>query len=257
MWLNSDEIKKKNLIQNPATDKDKDKDDVRAVSYDITIGTIINIDGEEVTEWKLKPQGIIEVISREKVKLPANIAGYALVKTSLCNKGILPLNTGIIDPMYEGNISAMLLNFSKNVYRLNQGDVFLRLTFHDCLPTQKPQPVQVKSEQEYINSSKNKVLLFADTFLNLKSAIEQITDKIFTKYIAATIAISAIILALYPFIVTIALEQTNRNPISKEQIEAEVMQKVREERQLGLEARIQELETQISQLKANQPSTKK
>lgn len=248
MLLNSDEIKNRNLILNPLSEKN-----FRAASYDISIGRIININGEELNSLKLKPQGIVEVLSHEKVKLPSNISGYALVKTSLCNEGILPLNTGIIDPGYEGYVSAMLLNFSKNDYLLSEGDVFLRLTFHECLPSQKASNnIQVKTEQEYIKDSKRKVLNFSDTFLNLEFAIQQITDKIFLRYTGGVIAISAIILALYPFIVTLALDYLNHNSTSKEQMETEITQKIREEKQSLMESRIKQLEEQISQMKAQQ-----
>ena len=60
----------------------------------------------------MPPQGIVQVVSSERVKVPSTITGLATVKTSLCNEGLLALNIGIIDPGYEGAISSFLLNFS-------------------------------------------------------------------------------------------------------------------------------------------------
>ncbi len=58
--LISKEIKKLNLIEGGGDNN------YRPISYDIRAGKIINTDGKEVNEFKLEPQGIVEVISKEK-----------------------------------------------------------------------------------------------------------------------------------------------------------------------------------------------
>lgn len=88
MLLSDKEIKKHGLIH------DGLDSNFRAISYDVTIGRIIETNGRKRNSLILRPQGIVEVVSKEKVKLPRDIAGYAMVKTSLCNEGILPLNIG-------------------------------------------------------------------------------------------------------------------------------------------------------------------
>ena len=82
---------------------------------------------------------MVEVISIETIKVPQNVAGYASVKTGLSRQGLLALNTGILDPGYEGPLSATVVNFGKSDSLLNHGDTFLRLTFHeyDRLQTSK------------------------------------------------------------------------------------------------------------------------
>jgi deoxycytidine triphosphate deaminase len=126
MLLSCDQIRQRNIVS------DGVEDSFRFNSYDLTVGAIIQASGDEVEDHLLKPQGIIEVISRERICLPEDIVGYALVKTKLCNLGILPLNIGIIDSGYQGYLSAMLLNFSNEDFRIDKGDVFLRLTFQEC-----------------------------------------------------------------------------------------------------------------------------
>lgn len=81
--------------------------------YDIRIGKIITMKGDEVTTYSIPPQGMVVVVSKEKIKMPANIVGYAHVRTSLSSKGIMAINIGIIDPGYSGNLSSTLLNFGK------------------------------------------------------------------------------------------------------------------------------------------------
>src|ERR1700722_15541246 len=104
LMLNRDEIKKLGLIT------DSDEQSFRAASYDLRIGTILAVrDGAPIhvtSCYVLPPQGMVEVISWETIKVPPDIAGYASVKTSLSRDGLLALNTGILDPGYEGPLSA-------------------------------------------------------------------------------------------------------------------------------------------------------
>src|ERR1700733_1213936 len=124
MLLNKQEIQAGGIILNAASNR------YRHASYDLEIGQIIDIDGHVVDELVLEPQGMVRVISREKVKLPGNISGCAHVKTGLTDQGILATNVGIIDPDYKGYLSSTLINVGRNRFPLRNGDVFLRLVFH-------------------------------------------------------------------------------------------------------------------------------
>jgi deoxycytidine triphosphate deaminase len=107
MLLSGEAIRQGKLIN------DASEDDYRGASYDLHIGTIIDPTGEATRAYTLPAQGIVEVISRETVSIPKNIAGFATVKTSLCNEGILAINIGIVDPLYSGLVSSFLINFGK------------------------------------------------------------------------------------------------------------------------------------------------
>jgi dCTP deaminase-like protein len=122
--LTGEQIKRARLIQN------EHDLSYRAMSYDVRIGGIVTPGGKVEESYEVPPQGIVEVFSEERICLPPEIAGIALVKTSLCNEGLLALNIGIIDPGWQGKVSSFLTNFSKIGYLLAKGDVFLRLTFY-------------------------------------------------------------------------------------------------------------------------------
>src|SRR5262249_15838303 len=105
--LSADEIKAKQIVQNAVPTQ------YRSASYDLRIGKIIPPSGTANNEFILSPRGMVEVISKERVKLPSDVSGYAMVKTGLCDEGILAINIGILDPGYEGLISSTLINFGK------------------------------------------------------------------------------------------------------------------------------------------------
>jgi deoxycytidine triphosphate deaminase len=121
--LSGAEIARLQLIENAAPSC------FRAASYDVRIGDVIRPDGNVSDFYLLPPQGIAEVVSLERTNLPDEISGIAIVKTSLCNEGILLLNIGIVDPGYGGKLSGFLVNFGKTERALKRDEVFLRLIF--------------------------------------------------------------------------------------------------------------------------------
>lgn len=89
MLLSGDEIKSRNLILN------SDPKMFKSASYNLRIGKILTPQGDQLTDYTLPPQGTVEVVSIEEFNLPKNVAGYATVKTSLCNDGVLAINIGM------------------------------------------------------------------------------------------------------------------------------------------------------------------
>jgi dUTPase len=180
----------------------------RSSSYDPTIWKIITPDGEEVDSYKLPPMGIVEVISKERFRIPKEICCLAHVKTSLCNEGLLTLNTGIIDPGWNGRVSSFILNFGKDDRLVLQGGVFLRVTFHRMssldaqtvldLPEEDPQ-----SDQSYIaDRRRNIVERFAPEFLNLQKIVKSTVAETFDKYrqvLIYYVPVGALLLAFLTF----------------------------------------------------------
>lgn len=246
MLLSDDTIKSKRLVVDDVAGN------YRPAGYDLSVGKIITVEGQEVSKnsYWLAPQGIVEVISRETIKLPKDVAGYAMVKTALCNKGILALNIGIVDPGYDGPLSTTLINFGKREFQLDVNSVFLRVTFHECETSSRstwPQPV---NRQEYVADKKAKVQHFGNTFLNLQSAVEKVTDPIFKRYKIQLIAIAALVLTVFPLIVTLGVDYLSRTSWTKEQIKEEMLREIRAARQSELESKIRELDDEIKSLKA-------
>jgi deoxycytidine triphosphate deaminase len=228
MLLSDQEIKNRRLVEN------RIEAHFRAASYDLSVGTIISVEGkEEEGEYWLKPQGIVEIISRERVKLPKDVVGYVMVKTSLCNQGILALNIGIVDPGYEGFLSTTLLNFGKNKFLLRINDVFLRLTFLDCYispRSNRPSPVGYR---DYVRGKREKMENFPETFLNLEATVQEASEPLFEdlkKKLIFWVPVGAFALALFAFLVTLGVNYTSRNIWSREQLKAELLSTVHHEK---------------------------
>ena len=172
----------------------------RASSYDVRIGQILTNDGELHANFRMPPQGIVQVISKERIKLPHDMTGLATVKTSLCNDGLLALNIGIIDPGYEGRISSFLVNFANVPRVLTRGEPFLRLQFvplPDGAHTSKP-----IDDSAYIASRRQAAARFGGTFLNLSEEVQSAAKKEFLEWrrnILTAAGGAALILAVFTF----------------------------------------------------------
>jgi hypothetical protein len=204
--LRTDRVKELNLIDEAIPTN------FRASSYDPSIWKIITPEGEEVDSYKLPPMGIVEVISRERFRIPPKMCCLAHVKTSLCNEGLLTLNTGIVDPSWNGRVSSFILNFGKDDRLLLSGDIFLRVTFHELSISTStdlgPVPEQPSSDEAYIaERRRNMVERFSPEFLNLQKIVQGTVAATFDKYrqlLIFYVPIGAILLAALTFFLNFA-----------------------------------------------------
>jgi len=209
MILNRDEIIRLGLISDGFTD-----DSLKDASYDLRIAASFDKtdDGKSQRhgdEFDLKPQGIAAVVSKEVIKLPADVCAFASVKTSLCRKGVLAINIGIIDPGWEGPISSVLLNFGKSNRQLRIDDAFLRLTFHTLLSPAKPAPTIKYTRAAYESEIKTKLdEHLAESFMDFATAAEKGSKK-FAEDLRGTlikyVPIAALMLAVLTFFLNFAL----------------------------------------------------
>jgi len=240
----------------------------RNASYDLRIDTIITPKAEEETDFILPAQGMVEVISAERVQLPADIAGYALVKTSLCNQGILALNIGIIDPGYSGRMSSTLINFGKNPFTLRRGDPFLRLTFHEYAAQEQIRFVAV-ADPEYFEDKKQKVYkYFSDRFLDIKRTVEEIIGPVSKQVVdewrnqllkwipvaAVSVAGLGLLLAALGFFVNWGATWSARSMLlNRDQMKNEVIADLRSADVKELKERLERLENLLKSRPSTEP----
>lgn len=250
----------------------------KAASYNPRIGKILTPKGDELTTYVLPPLGTVEVVSIEEFRLTGDVAGYATVKTSLCNNGILAINIGLLDPLWKGPISRTLINFGRHAYLLQAEAEFLRITFHEYLPQKDvPKPsAPILSHQEYVADRKQKVLQhLSETFLDLEQKTRQITQSVASEVLtewrrgfltwvpvaAVSVAGLAFVLAILAFFLNFGNAWVGskhgddgfRNEMNSK-IEAE--DKKNAEFRKGLEEQMQEIQKQLQAKQSTQPTPK-
>lgn len=108
-------------------------------SVDLEIKEIlVNIDedGHLVKSYEnyvVNPQETVCLISKERIVVPENHVAYVFLKNRLSQKGLLAFNTGIIDPGFEGPVSTVMTNLSREAIQLScngENSKFFRVVFH-------------------------------------------------------------------------------------------------------------------------------
>ncbi|EGM0634607.1 hypothetical protein IL001_001357 [Escherichia coli] len=168
-------------------------------SVDITIGEILYKDKDgNITKGigtTLKPQESLVIISNEIINVPSDHVAYVFLKNRLSQKGLLALNTGIIDAGYVGPISTVIINFS-NVDavipsgRTKEEKEFFRVVFHKLDSTtisstlqQSQQAVNYSNQdyEAYKNKKINDLKNLPKTFLEPMFLQKKIQDELYSK----------------------------------------------------------------------------
>ena len=110
---------------------------IQPASLDLTIGLVYQPCVEEenkttvpegVPEYILKPGRTAIVLTREELKLPADIIAIGFPPSKQVSaKGILMTNPGQVDPGYQGKLRFTVINMGRKDFVLRQGDIIVSL----------------------------------------------------------------------------------------------------------------------------------
>lgn len=173
MQLNGEECWNLGMIE------DGDRRSVRPASYDLRVGKVI-VEGTVRTDaTAIKPQQMFIIVSQERVKIPPGYVGYAMPKTSLCNDGILALNTGIVDPGWNGPISTTAINFDQETREVRPGDSFLRIVLHRLEHDGPAEEVRTPVNADiYVEERRRASERYPSTFLDVPGQVEALTRQV-------------------------------------------------------------------------------
>lgn len=162
------------------------------------------------TRIEIPPQGMVWLVSAETLNLPNYVTGHVDLVNGLSRKGLLALNTGVIDPNYSGPISTAVINFSLQSRDICIGERFFRVSFlaHDPV-------LKNKTSSEPEDYLKNLLAIsreFPATFLDLEGLNQEmdrvVTDRInsavprFFPMFAFIIAACALLASVVNFLVS-------------------------------------------------------
>lgn len=111
---------------------------IQPVSIDLTLGSsfcrLPRYEGEEphnfVTDTvRLRPGDFLLASTREKVRLPAHLAGFVCGKSTLARDGLMVEAAGLIDPGFEGTITLELKNLAHLPCPLTAGMAICQISF--------------------------------------------------------------------------------------------------------------------------------
>ncbi|GAM96632.1 hypothetical protein U91I_00252 [alpha proteobacterium U9-1i] len=196
--LTKDMIQKRRLIRDQAHTPANDAR-YEPTAVNLTIGAFLPADRATGNHLRLNPQEMVCVLSREVIWMPGDVTGHIAGKRQLASKGIMAINTGMIDPAFRGPISVILVNFSDRPQDLEIGTEFLKVIFHAHeLSVDDPAELDETGLKTVIDDFSAKrereARQFARTFLNFDGHAQEM-QKVVGERIVQTAVIQATIAA--------------------------------------------------------------
>ncbi|CAH7008835.1 dUTPase domain-containing protein [Vibrio chagasii] len=237
-------------------------------SFDIEVKEVLvkdendHIKGEPSVQ-KLQPQDSAYIISKQYIRVPKGYVAYVFLKNRMSQRGLLALNTGIIDQNYYGPISTLILNLSKLPASIpdhtTPNDLsFFRVVFHkidsntpiDESRLEFPPESKAYEYQKYVSYRHRELTALPKTFLNaeeienrIKSEVTEKTKEFSINRLLGGVAIIGLLLTLVPIgRDSLFSWQFDFNKITEQSIKNEYEAKI-------LKMEVDSLKSEISALK--------
>ncbi|EGR2606667.1 hypothetical protein PUT72_10505 [Vibrio alginolyticus] len=198
-------------------------------SFDLEFKTILTLNKSNNTILSsdrlenLKPQECAYLVSKQYLCIPKGYIAYVFLKNRMCQRGLLALNTGIVDQEYYGPLSTLVINLSKESASIpNEAypdDLsFFRVVFHKVDENTDPDnfekisssltyPQKFHEYEHYLGQCKVKLRDYPENFLNtadletrLQEEIRKKAGDFSLKKITTHLAFLAAVFALLPFL---------------------------------------------------------
>jgi len=175
----------------------------RDVSIDLRVGTIIKNGEPEHFPILIKPQEMLLIVFADEVRMPHNCFGIAFPKTEQSRKGLHILNTGIVDPGYEGLLSTVVLNYSAKAIEIRENDIFMRIAIFRNANAYTSKNFEIENENYYqmvINNAKK----YPDTFMDIQKQVKEISEEVSSRMLNKLMMYIAVLTFFVSLIVSIA-----------------------------------------------------
>lgn len=197
-------------------------------SFDLEFKTILTLDEKSQTIVSsdsienLKPQQCAYLVSKQFIRIPKGYIAYVFLKNRMCQRGLLALNTGIIDQGYYGPISTLVINLSKKHASIPNDNFpndrsFFRVVFHKFDSNDNCKLISETSEDDldfsnsphsydqYLGGCKSKLRDYPENFLNtaaledrLQNEIEKKAGDFSIRKLSVYLALLAVVFTLLP-----------------------------------------------------------
>lgn len=156
---------------------------IKNCSYKIRIGEIIEPQSGTILQlngngYFLKPSEVVIIKSKEKLHIPEKITASYSALFSISSKGLLLINSSMIEPGYSGYVSAVLLNFSAQPVLISIGDEIAKVTFFKLGQIPHNISREIITDSTYINNLRVNATKYHKSFLNISGLEKTITEKV-------------------------------------------------------------------------------
>src|ERR1019366_144724 len=215
MILSDGEIQKRVVSQKLIESHDSKQ--IKYCGCELTLGKAVAAKSGEVLSDMHKPRNwfsnlrttqhcfVIEpsetkiLVTKEKLNMPEDLCATYGQLNRLANKGLMILNTSIVEPGYSGPLSCVLVNFSSQKHALSPGDPIAKLTFHQVCGVPKKLLTDKFTHHEYERLVSKNATCLPESLLDISGIEDRVTEKMGTTVKRSVAWGGAIILFLLLF----------------------------------------------------------
>jgi dCTP deaminase len=201
-------------------------DNIRNCGYTLRAGKVIEPESgdEELLDdtrggnrrlvWEIGPGETLVVRTIEKVIMPQDLCATYAPLHRLSSKGLMLLNSSLVEPGYEGRLSCFLLNFSSQRITITRGMPITKMAFHRLTGPPGQLHSQVMQDEEYDAALSESAKRFHKSFMDVsgveKRAVEKATGAAKSAVVWGGVIIAFLLLfsTLEPFFSNFIFERT-------------------------------------------------
>lgn len=125
----------------------------------------------------IEPSETKILVTKERLNMPKDLCATYGQLNRLANKGLMILNTSIVEPQYSGPLSCVLVNFSSQKHALSPGDPIAKLTFHQVEGTPEQVLTDSYTHADYETLVSKNAISLPESLLDISGIEERVTDK--------------------------------------------------------------------------------
>ena len=143
----------------------------------------------------LEPADTMIIITKEILNMPEDLCATYGQLNRLANRGLMILNTSVVEPGYSGPLSCVLVNFSSQRLALIHGESIAKLNFH----TLQGKPDSLFSgkfdHEAYEQLASQNAINLPKSLLDISGVEDRVTQKVNSR-VTRSITIGSIVIAL-------------------------------------------------------------
>lgn len=194
MILSDAEIKGR--VQNDKLIELHDPEKIKYCGCELTLGKVVapnsgdvlSLDGKLYSLWSkvsrapkcfvIEPSETVILVTKEKLNMPKDLCATYGQLNRLANKGLMILNTSIVEPGYSGPLSCVLVNFSSHRHSLAPGDSIAKVNFHSVKGTPDKLLTQSFNFDEYERMASKNAINLPKSLLDISGVEERVTKTV-------------------------------------------------------------------------------
>jgi deoxycytidine triphosphate deaminase len=174
-------------------------------------------DGSTRRVWSISPTETLIIMTCERVRIPWDLVGQYGQLFWLAQQGLILMNTSIVEPGYDGPLSCVVVNLSRDNITIEPESEIAKLTFERLSSAPAVQRPQHIDGDRYISSLAAAAIKLPKSFMGIEQVSQEVSDKV-NADVKKSIAFGGVILV---FLLVLATLQPwisglifNRYPIS-------------------------------------------